>query len=251
VNGSWPYFNLEAIISQLLDIASRLESNCVVPCDYLEPLLIMLDPGFDAPIPLVHTAICLIAELVQEPHYLEFFARPHPVELVWGWYLISDVKLPQTLPLIECLRKKRPAMLKVLLENSLMDELEEIIENPSDLGLELIGFCLEIEPGLFPPEMIAALLTQAHFHLFHSEDPNLPDSCFQIILQIIRQFPDVLPSLADNIPHYAMPTEDDCISEKILRIFTEVSDILKVLRRCCYHSLWAFKEKFATTFSVG
>jgi hypothetical protein len=86
-----------------------------------------------------------ISEFPQKPYSLEFFARPHPVEFGWEWRLLFvSFLLFTSAPSMSI--QERPGTVEVLLENSLMDELNENLENPMSLGLDFLGLSREAEP---------------------------------------------------------------------------------------------------------
>jgi hypothetical protein len=212
-----PEYDPQAVVESLLDLISEsLDSTIpLVPYQHLEPLLSLLDPDSDPDEGLAQLTFRLIAELVNEPWYINFFARPDALQLFWGW----ATRVVKALTVVERIVVHRPPLLDVLLDLGLADELAA---STGDTALSFAAACLRARSDIFTDPLVAELMGNAHHQMFESNDPNVIDAAFEVVSGVIHHFPDAVALLEEQLPEYAGRNQDDCTVHKLLDILAEI-----------------------------
>ena len=193
-----------------------------VPVQYLQPLIVILDPDYDCSQMLLQMTLELVSYLVREPYYASFFGQPHQMQLIWGYY--PD---PKAMTCIEYILGVRPQAVQVLLENDLKGVFEAMSESVDESDLRLVSICLKVAPEIFEAPTVLAFLQSANALLVESEDTNLKYEALSLIAQVTARFPESVQALEPYYAGYPMINEDDCTTSVLLQIY---SNMLKAMK---------------------
>ena len=208
------------VLEELLRLASQ--GFFRVPVQYLQPLLVILDPDYDCSQMLLQMTLELVSYLVREPYYAGFFGQPHQMQLIWGYY--PD---PKAMTCIEYVLRVRPQAVEVLLENDLRGVFDAMGESVDESDLRLVSICLKVAPEIFEPPTVLAFLQSANALLAESEDTNLKYEALSLIAQVTAKFPEAVQALEPYYTGYPMINEDDCTTSVLLQIY---SNMLKAMK---------------------
>jgi hypothetical protein len=198
-------------LQSLLGLTSK--TFCYVRYQYLDPLMVLIDPDFGIPVPIVSTTFRVIHDLLSDrcTHDVEYFARSHSVELIWKWIH----QIPFTSLCLHILLEEHVGVVEIVWENGLIEKLIEFSRTTIDSGLNFLSVLFRSRPELFGPEIISDL-SHGGKDFSHS---NLSGSYLGTLNELIRQFPECLRNLMQFVVRCPRFCENDITIRPVLKIF--------------------------------